>query len=338
VLGEHFEAEIREQPVVWRRLAESDGAARLAGAIRDRDVVLLGSGSSLFTAQLGARALRRRGVRARALAATEASLDLAAYRGAAVIACSQSGESEDLLRALDVLEPNTLIALTNSADSTLAQRATTVVDVGAGAEIAVPASKSVSAAMATLLWAAQLFDPKPGRCARALMVTAEDVARWLDSAGVAVIVDAASQIARRRSVIVVGTGYGLPVALESALKLKEASYIHAEGFAAGEFRHGSAAILDSSYAMIGIVDDVSRPVVERPMRLAASAGCLRYVVGAHLDDVPVLGPVVSAAAFGALAWLVAAQTIALFVGRARNVDSDAPRGQAKVLLDEPTTT
>lgn len=330
MLGHHFEEEIREQPDVWRAIAESDKAQALADAIRGRDIVLLGSGSSLFMAQLGALALRRRAIRAHALAATEAPLDHVAYEGSAVIAVSQSGQSEDLLHALNVLNPKQLIALTNAPTSLLAERASLVVDVGAGPEKAVPASKSVTATAAILLWAAGLLDDKHERNAHTLSETAEDVRSWLDSPSVDDVRVAADRIARRRSVVIVATGYGLPVAHEFALKLKEASYIHAEGFSAGEFRHGSAAMLDATCAAIGIVDDVSRQVVNRPMLEAAEAESLRYVIGGRLGDIPLLGPVVGDA-FNTLAWLVAAQMIALYVGRARHVESDAPRGQAKVL-------
>jgi glucosamine--fructose-6-phosphate aminotransferase (isomerizing) len=335
VLGARFESEIREQPAVWRRIAETDNAARLARAIAGRDVVFVGSGSSLFAAQLGAFALRRRGIRAHALPATEAPLERVAYRDAVVVACSQSGESDDLLHALDALDPRALVALTNGASSTLGERATTVIDVAAGIELAVPASKSVSATVATLLWAAALFDAGGGEAeyAEALIAAASRVDQWFDGSGDGDVRDAAANIADRRSVIVVGTGYGLSVAREAALKVKEASYVHAEGFAAGEFVHGSAAILDPSCAIVGIVDDLSRAVVERPMRAGARAGSACYVVGAALHDVPLLGPE-GGGTFGALSWLVAAQTIALFVGRVRNVDSDAPRGQSKVLLDD----
>ncbi|HEY9085620.1 MAG TPA: SIS domain-containing protein [Candidatus Tyrphobacter sp.] len=330
MLGRHFEKEIREQPDVWRFIAASDKAQILADAIRGRDIVLLGSGSSLFMAQLGALSLRRRGIRAHALAATEAPLDHASYRDSTVIAVSQSGQSEDLLHALDVLRPRELIALTNTQASPLGQRASLVIDVSAGPEIAVPASKSVTATAAILLWAAGRLAEKHERNAHTLTETAEDVRSWLDGPTVDAVRDAAERIARRRSVVIVATGYGLPVAHEFALKLKEASYIHAEGFSAGEFRHGSAAILDASCAAIGIVDDVSRQVVNRPMLEAEEAESLRYVIGGRLGDVPLLGPVVGEA-FNTLAWLVAAQMIALYVGRARHVESDAPRGQAKVL-------
>jgi glucosamine--fructose-6-phosphate aminotransferase (isomerizing) len=328
--GEHFEREIREQPEVWRGIASSDKAPCLAEAIRGRDVVLLGSGSSLFMAQLGALALRRRGIRAHALAATEAPLDHAAYARAVVVACSQSGESEDLLEALDILKPELLIALTNTAHSTLSERATIVIDVGAGTEVAVPASKSVTATAAILVWAAGLLGARHVRNAQTLIETADRVGAWLEGAAFASVREAAGKIARQRSVIIVGTGYGLPVAYEAALKMKEASYVHAEGFSAGEFRHGSAAILDASCALVGIVDDVSLRVVERPIRDALQAGSQCYTVGGELRGVPLLGPVVGEA-FNTLAWLVAAQAVALEAGRARGIDSDAPRGQSKIL-------
>lgn len=331
MLGAQFEREIREQPDVWRAIASSDKAETLARAIRGRDVVLLGSGSSLFVSQLGALALRRRGIRAHALAATEAPLDNAAYQNAVVIACSQSGRSTDLIDALDVLQPKTLIALTNTPDSMLGQRANVTIDVGSGPEIAVPASKSVTSTAAILLWAAGLMSGEHSRSSASLQETAEDVRGWLDGPEVDTVREAAQRIARRRSVVIVATGYGLPIAYEFALKLKEASYIHAEGFSAGEFRHGSAAMLDATCAIIGIVDDVSRHVVNRPLNEAVQAESLRYVIGGHLGDIPLLGPVVGVA-FNTLAWLVAAQMVALHVGRARYVESDAPRGLTKTML------
>jgi glutamine---fructose-6-phosphate transaminase (isomerizing) len=330
VLGKHFEREIREQPRVWRNIAESQKAQTLAHAIAGSEVVLLGSGSSLFMAALGALTLRRRGIRAHALAATEAPLDHAAYRGAVAIACSQSGESDDLLEAIEILKPATLIALTNSSQSTLAERATLTIDVGAGTEIAIPASKSVTATAAILLWAAGILAGRHARSARSLEKTAQDVSAWLDGEAVDRVREAAKNIAHQRSVIIVGTGYGLPIAYEAALKMKEASYVHAEGFSAGEFRHGSAAILDASCALLGIVDDVSRRVVEQPIRAALDAGSSAYSIGGTIDGLKLLGPVVDEA-FNTLAWLVTAQMIALETGRARGIDSDAPRGQSKVL-------
>jgi glutamine---fructose-6-phosphate transaminase (isomerizing) len=328
VLGAHFEAEIREQPRVWRRIAASDGAQRFAAAVAGRNVLFVGSGSSLFVGMLGALAFRRRAVRAAALAATEARFDNAAYRDACVVALSQSGRSSDLLTAIELLAPARLIALTNDVASPLAERADVTIDCLAGPEIAVPASKSVTSAAAILLWAAALTGGKKNRTAATLEQTAADVEDWLAGDGVADVVDAARRIARRRSVAVVAAGYGVPVAYELALKIKEASYVHAEGFAAGEFRHGSSAILDPATAIVGIVDAASRDIVHRPLAEAAEAEAARYVIGARSGDIPLLGPA-TGEAFNTLAWLVAGQYLALATGRANYVESDAPRGLSK---------
>jgi len=331
MLGAHLEAEIREQPDVWRRIAGSDAAQRFAAAVAGCDIVFLGSGSSLFVALLAALAWRRRGVRARALAATEARFDHLASPGACVVALSQSGRSADLLDALDVIAPPRLIALTNDVASPLAERANAVIDCLAGPEVAVPATKSVTSMAAILLWSAALAGGKRNRTAATLVQTADDVAAWLASTGIGEVEDAARRLARRRSVAVVGAGYGVPVAYEVALKIKEASYVHAEGFAAGEFRHGSSAILDAASAIVGIIDDASAEVVQRPLAEAAEAEAARYVIGRRVGEIPLLGPV-TGEAFNTLAWLVTGQYLALSLGRANHIDSDAPRGLTKFLV------
>jgi glutamine---fructose-6-phosphate transaminase (isomerizing) len=331
MLGAHFEAEIREQPDVWRRIAASDHARRFGAAVAGRDILFLGSGSSLFVGMLGALAFRRRGIHASALAATEARFDANAYRDACVVALSQSGRSTDLLDAIDRVAPSRLVALTNDIVSPLAQRSEIVIDCLAGPEFAVPASKSVTSMAAIVLWAAALAGGKKNRTVATLEATADDVSAWLDGPGVEDVAAAARRLARRRSVAIVGAGYGVPIAYELALKIKEASYIHAEGFAAGEFRHGSSAILDASCAIIGIVDAASRDIVHRPLAEAAEAEAARYVIGARSGDIPLLGPA-TGEAFNTLAWLVAGQYLALSLGRANYVESDSPRGLRKYVV------
>lgn len=333
-LGRNFEREIREQPDVWERLAHSDAAARLASAI-DGDVVLVGSGSSLFAGQLGAIAFRRRGITAHALAATEARGDNRAYHHRIVIAVSQSGRSTDVLEALDALQPRCTIALTNTADSPLGARADLTLDVGAGREVAIPATKSVSATIAILLSAATLLGGERSRDAQTLIDTAQTIRGWLDdSAAYQDVKAAAEQIAARRDVMILGTDYGAPIAREAALKFKEATYLHAEGFDAGEFRHGSAAMVDATGVIIGIMDDDAMRVVARPLREIVATGALRYAIGTTtIDGVERLGPLVPDP-FNTLAWLVTVQLLALYTARARGIDSDAPRGLTKAVVTE----
>lgn len=330
-LGSNFEREIREQPGVWERLAASDAAARLAGAI-DGEVLLVGSGSSYFAAQLGAIALRRRGISAHALAATEAQGDAKAYQRKIVVAISQSGRSSDVLAALDALHPRRTIALTNTADSPLGRRADCTIDVGAGPERAIPATKSVTCTAIVLLSAASLLGGERTRDAAALVATARAVRSWLDDT--TEIETAARVIAQRHDVMVLGTDYGAPIAREAALKFKEATYLHAEGFEAGEFRHGSAAMLDASSVVLAVMDRDALPIVARPLREAARSGALRYVIGTTtIDELPRLGPVVDEP-YNTLAWLVTAQVLALYVARARGIDSDVPRGLTKAIVNE----
>jgi hypothetical protein len=90
-------------------------------------------------------------------------------------------------------------------------------------------------------------------------------------------------------------------------------------------------MLDASCAIIGIVDEHARGIVNRPLREALEAESLRFVFGERLSDIPLLGPVVGIA-FNTLGWLVAGQMLALYIGRARHVDPDAPRGLTKALV------
>ncbi len=333
-LGRSFEREIREQPDVWERLACGDASARLASSIDD-GVILVGSGSSLFASQLGAIALRRRGISAHALAATEARGDNRAYHSRIVIAVSQSGRSTDVLDALDALRPRRIIALTNTADSPLGARADLTLDVGAGREVAIPATKSVSCTIAILLSAATLLGGERSRDAQTLIDTAHTTRAWLgDSPAVEPVQRAAEEIAKRRDVMILGTDYGAPVAREAALKFKEATYLHAEGFEAGEFRHGSAAMVDATSVIVGIMDEDALLVVARPLREIASTGALRYAIGTTtIDGIERLGPLVTDP-FNTLAWLVTVQLLALYTARARGIDSDVPRGLTKAIVTE----
>lgn len=239
------------------------------------------------------------------------------------------------MEALDALRPRRTIALTNTLDSPLAARAECTIDVGAGTEVAIPATKSVSATIAILLSAATLLEGGRSRDARTLIETAQKIRAWLDDASACERVKSiAHEISRRRDVMILGTDYGAPIAREAALKFKEATYLHAEGFEAGEFRHGSAAMVDATSVVIGIMDEDAVRVVGRPLREIAATGALRFAVGTTtIDGVERIGPLVPDP-FNTLSWLVTIQLLALYTARARGVDSDAPRGLTKAVVSE----
>ena len=328
--GRQFEAEIREQPAVLAGLAASRAAQQLDAAIGDREPLFIGSGSSLFVAQLATLAWRRLGRRADALAASEALFQAGAHRGSCVVALSQSGRTADVLGALDALGPACTIALTNDLTSPLAARADITIDVHAGSERAIPASKSVTAMAAVVLWAAARAVDGDAPAAAALERAAGAIGTWLDTGALPEMDRAAALLEPTHSICVIGVGYGVPVAAEIALKIKEASYRHAEGFGAGEFRHGSTAILEAARGIVGIVDGSSRASVGTVLDVARAAQAVVATLGDALPGVPAFGPP-AAGRFAPLSWIVGGQSLALALARRSGIDSDAPRGLHKFL-------
>jgi glucosamine--fructose-6-phosphate aminotransferase (isomerizing) len=290
-------------------------------------VVFVGNGSSYFVARLAARSLRRYGFAADALAASDVDDDLAA-RGACVVALSQSGRSGDILDAIARLAPARLIAVTNGEHSPLAAAAALAFSVGAGPEEAVPASKSVTAMGALVLQAALRLGTGSSHAAE-LTALADDLEGWLGGACESVA-PAVEELARRQNIVVAGGGDGVPVAGELALKLKEAAYRRAEGVAAGEFRHGSTAMLDRSSALVALIGAEPERGVVRLLEETAATGCAQIVVGGAFGDrlrvgIDTRGP------FAALAWIASGQVLALELGRRDGIDGDAPRGLQKVV-------
>jgi glucosamine--fructose-6-phosphate aminotransferase (isomerizing) len=327
MLGVHFETEIRQQPGAWRKLAGTDLPVRLAAALEADEICFIGSGSSLIAAELGAIAMMRCGMRATALAATEAAFAIEGLRDATVVAISQSGQSGDVLKALDMIAPSRLVAITNDPESPLAARADDLFSLDVGIEEAIPSTKSTSTTHALLLLAASQRMGTLPHDAAALLRAADGAAMWLGSEN-ADMPEAARAVAGRRSVAILGSGYGLPVARELALKLKEASYLHAEAFAAGEFRHGNVAMLDETYTVLAVADRASKNTVAGQLGMAREFGALLFAMGADIEGTERLGPILEPP-FDLLGCLVAGQMLALHVARARFVDSDAPRGLSK---------
>jgi glucosamine--fructose-6-phosphate aminotransferase (isomerizing) len=131
--------------------------------------------------------------------------------------------------------------------------------------------------------------------------------------------------------VIAGSGAGVAVADEIALKLREAAYQSAQGVAAGEFLHGSTAMLDTRTALIGLAGgDDAMGNVERLFAETSASGASRLALGAELAASVSAGPP-ARGPFAPLAWIVAGQMLALALGRARRIDSDAPRGLRKFI-------
>jgi glucosamine--fructose-6-phosphate aminotransferase (isomerizing) len=177
-----------------------------------------------------------------------------------VVAISQSGETADTLAAVREAQRrgSTVVAITNVVGSALALEADGVIHMQAGPEIGVAATKTFVAQMACgILLALHLSDSRGTldvdshrRLAEELLGMPDLLARTL--AVEPQIVRMAGKYAHARNAMYIGRGINFPVALEGALKLKEVSYVHAEGYAAGELKHGPIALLDPEVPVVAI--------------------------------------------------------------------------------------
>ncbi|SDQ94249.1 glutamine--fructose-6-phosphate transaminase (isomerizing) [Natronobacterium texcoconense] len=259
---EHFMLkEIYEQPTslaqaIEGRVDPNAGQVSLEdfepGTFEDVDSVqLVACGTSYHAALYGSLALNQAGVQATALLANEYSVTAPPVtEDTLVIAVSQSGETADTLNALRQAadEGAETLTVTNVVGSTAARVADDALFIRAGPEIGVAATKTFSsqAVMLTLL-AQRIADDvrgEPPADLESLLPALADMPEEIDTL---LEESAADAIAREyidsQSFFFIGRGLGFPVALEGALKFKEITYEHAEGFASGELKHGPLALV-----------------------------------------------------------------------------------------------
>jgi len=267
--------EIHEQPraitdTFRGRLAPETGAIVLPDVNLDpatvralQRVVFVACGTAFHAATIGRTMIER-------LASLPAEVDLASefrYRDAIVgpetlvVAVSQSGETADTLGAVKAarIKGCPILAITNVVGSALTREATGVLSMHAGPEIGVASTK----AFATMIVAVYLLGLWLGRQRNA--ITAEDVKKRIhDLVEIPRLVEKtleldgqisalARELAHARDFLYLGRGVQYPIALEGALKLKEISYIHAEGYAGGEMKHGPIALIADALPVVALV-------------------------------------------------------------------------------------
>jgi len=265
------------------------------------------------------------------------------------IAMSQSGETADTIEAVKIAreEGTPIIGISNVVGSALTRLADATLYTRGGPEISVAATKTyVSQAIAATLLALYLARVRRSAPLERLREIAEGTK--LLPAAVDVVLNTsadiktvAKRVRRARSVLFLGRYVNFPTALEGALKLKEISYIHAEGYAAGEMKHGPIALLDNKTPVIGIVTDgrVREKVLsniaeskarEAPIVLVANYGDDEAAALAdHVLWVPrvdeMLSPIVN---------VIPLQLLAYHIADIDGKDIDQPRNLAKTVTVE----
>ena len=268
-----------------------------------------------------------------------------------MIVVSQSGETADTLAALRYAKSHGqhILSIVNVETSTIARESDTVAQTLAGPEIGVASTKAftcqlaVFACLALALGRARgvLTEEREKELVAELVATPGLMAEVLKSE--ARLEPVARDVARASSVLYLGRGPAYPLALEGALKLKELSYIHAEGYAAGELKHGPIALID--YAMPVIVlappDASLEKTVSNLQEVAARGGHLILIGSAHAKEAAaaelagfVEMPETAAGAFAALVYAMPVQLLAYHVAVFMGKDVDQPRNLAKSVTVE----
>jgi glucosamine--fructose-6-phosphate aminotransferase (isomerizing) len=335
----HFMAkEIHEQPRVLRETAQrkSGEAEALAEMIRSSgDVYLIGCGTAHHAAQSGKYMLSEMaGRNASSAAASEMSLIYPLLGpDSLVIALSQSGETIDTLEAARAARHRgaRVAALVNVEGSSLHRSADFTVLLECGPERCVLATKSYTAKLGVLhLTASALAGDLEGGVLRLLEASSRVQALLDREADGGTIREMARRMADQQHMFILGRHRNYPLALEAALKIKEVSYMHAEGFAAGELKHGVIALVTFGTPCVVLAPDEDF----RREALAAAAevharGALTVGLSSREEEefdmtLPIAGS--DSAPFEIAA---ASQLLAYELALLRGCDPDKPRNLAK---------
>ena len=253
---DHFmEKEIYEQPKTVKRAAFQDRSdmEKTKQMIEDAEnIYITGCGTASFAASLGARYIRETGQKVH----TEQAHELE-YRkdeigeDDLVIAVSQSGETADLLSLLEEVESDVL-AVVNVVGSTLARESDHKLYVNAGPEIGVASTKAFTAQLAVLRLISYSLQDELENGREKLLDTAEKIGEVLEDNKEA-LQELSEYLTDKEHAYFIGRDRGYDMAREANLKMKELSYIHAEAFPAGEFKHGTLALVEDETPVVAFL-------------------------------------------------------------------------------------
>ncbi len=330
--------EISEQPVTLRRLiSESRGEIEsLAAAVKEADrVLLVGCGTAANAALAGVYLFSEiAGRDVNVIPASEfryrtGFLDSRTL----VIAISQSGETIDVLEAMRAAQQagSRTAAIVNTPNSSLDRMVDVSVHLRSGVEQCVLATKSYTAMLATLLLTACQVAGRWDEGAVAVARAANVIETLLVDETPAQLQALGSAIAQQDHLFPIGRGVHYASSLEAALKVKEVSYVHAEGFAAGELKHGVIALIEQGTPCL-----VFAPMDQTRVDVLSGAAELRsrggFIIGVGSEPSEVFDAFVRVPDVGlanSIAEALPGQFLGYFAALARGCDPDRPRNLAK---------
>jgi len=250
-----------------------------------------------------------------------------------IVAISQSGETMDILESVKKAKAKGahILALVNVLGSTLYREANAHMLIGAGPEKGVASTKAFTGMLAHLTLLAYAMSGRPYEGAKVLTMAAKSAKAVLDETPVRRIKKLAKKLKNEDHIYVIGRGLSYPTALETALKIKEISYIHAEGLAAGELKHGPLALVTKGTPCIAFLpnDETYGANLAGAMEMKARGG---YIIGVSHKPHEVFDyyiPVQDAREATIIPNVVVAQLLAYYLTIEKGLDPDMPRNLAK---------
>ena len=327
--------EIHEQPETVPKAGEKtlDEIASTSDYIRRAaNIYITGSGSSYNSALIGKQIFSRfAGTKSEAIISSELRFSSEAIEeNSVLIAISQSGESADVLDAVRIArEANCkIVAVVNMLTSSLAREADVVIGMNCGPEVGVAATKSFTSQLAIIYKIVQSLNADEFKID--FGQTSQSVKRILDNT--AGIQEIAKKLKDVSDIYVLGRGIHYPIAIEASLKLKELTYIHAEGIAGGELKHGPLALMDDSVFVIVInpSDSTHSDMLASAREIKARGAKIIGISDAESDvyDFWIKIPSASEPEFPILE-IVAIQLLSYYAALERDTDPDYPRNLAK---------
>ena len=321
-------------------------------------IQILACGTSRHAAQVGAYLLEQlAGIPTRVFYASEFRYSPPPLSPHTLtIGVTQSGETADTLAALAMEQDRRqlvadpafaprLLGITNRPESSLGRMVDQVLDIGAGIEVGVAATKTFLGQLLSFYGLALAFAERSGRNPeqlKALVAQLRAIPQQLEQ----LVADCDRRCAElahhfegTQDVIFLGRGINYPIALEGALKLKEISYIHAEGYPAGEMKHGPIALLDAKVPVVSIAvpgtvfDKVLSNAQEAKARDARLIGVAPHGPDTELFDVLLPVPEVDEL-LSPLLTVIPMQLLSYHIAAHRGLDVDQPRNLAKSVTVE----
>ncbi len=250
-----------------------------------------------------------------------------------IIAISQSGETADTLEAIKAARCKNakVVSIVNVPGSTLMRQSEYSLLTNAGPEIAVCSTKAFTSQLSVSLLLAYASASRLNEGKKLLKETSEKAKAMLTDDYLRKIKSLARKIADKEHIYIIGKGFNYPIALEAALKIKEVAYMHAEGFASGELKHGVIALIEKGTPCIAIVadDETKQDVINGAAEIKLRGG---YIIGISPDNNEIFDfwiQVPDAGNASPIVNVIPSQLLAYYLALERGCDPDYCRNLAK---------